>query len=266
LTEHSLRIALLHLAPVPAAVADNRNLLEEAIVAAARAGADWIVTPELATTGYTFADQIGTDWILPQPDPWMTRICRLTARLQVTLFLTSPERDRDGKTLYNTVFVIAPSGEVLGRHRKINTLRVGSEAWSTPGREANTIVVPPIGAVGLLICADAYTPGIVNALKSNGARLLLSPANWAPGFHGPDGICERVTGDTGLPLIVCNRTGEDATLSFVSADSVVAYGGERLLSLSSKSAAIFLIDWDVQRNVLALPHARTIDPRGATPL
>jgi N-carbamoylputrescine amidase len=126
-----------------------------------------------------------------------------------------PERDRDGQTFYNTVFVIGPTGEILGRYRKINTLRVGSEAWSTPGREASTIVVPPIGSVGLLICADAYTPGIVKALKANGAKLLVSPANWAPGFHGPEGVWERATADTGLPLIVCNRTGKDTTLSFV---------------------------------------------------
>jgi 5-aminopentanamidase len=259
LTEHILRIALLHLAPVAAAVADNRNLVEEAIVAAARAGADWILTPELVTTGYTFADQIGTDWILPQPDPWMAAICRLTARLQVTLFLSSPERD--GTTLYNTVFVIARSGEILGRHRKINTLRTGSEAWSMPGREATTIAVPPIGNVGILICADAYTPGIVNALKTNGARLLVSSASWAPGFHGPEGVWERATADTGLPLIVCNRTGEDAVLSFVGAESVVAHGGERLLSLSSDRAAIFMIDWDIARNGLAVPQARKLDPR-----
>jgi predicted amidohydrolase len=256
-----LRIALLHLAPVPAAVADNRNLVEEAIVAAARAGADWIVTPELVTTGYSFADQIGTDWILPQPDPWMMSICGLAARLQVTLFLSSPERDREGPTLYNTVFVIARTGEILGRHRKINTLPTGSEAWSTPGREAGTIVIPPIGNVGILICADAYTPGIVNALKANGARLLVSSASWAPGFHGPEGVWERATADTGLPLIVCNRTGEDAVLSFVGAESVVAHGGERLLSLSSDRATIFIIDWDIQKNTLAGPHARKIDAR-----
>ena len=261
MAEQTLRIALLHLAPVSAAVADNRNLIEEAIVAAARAGADWIVTPELVTTGYTFADQIGTDWILPQPDPWMANICRLAARLRVTVFLTSPERDRNGRTLYNAVFVIAPSGEILGRHRKINTLRVGSEAWSTPGPEATIIAVPPIGPVGLLICADAYTPGIENALKVKGARLMVSPANWAPGFHGPEGVWERATADSGLPLIVCNRTGEDTTLSFVFADSVVAHGGERLLTLSSERAAIFMIDWDVLRNTLAEPHARKIDPR-----
>jgi predicted amidohydrolase len=228
LAEQTLRIALLHLAPVPAAVADNRNLVEEAIVAAAKAGADWIVTPELVTTGYTFADQIGTDWILPQPDPWMAGICRLAARLQVTLFLTSPERDRDGRTLYNTVFVIGRNGEILGRHRKINTLRVGSEAWSTPGREASTIVVPPIGSVGLLICADAYTPGIVKALKADGAKLLVSPANWAPGFHGPEGVWERATRGHRAAAHRLQPPEKDTTLSFVGAERRGPWRRQRL--------------------------------------
>ena len=48
-------------------------------------------------------------------------------------------------------------------------------------------------------------------------------------------LAERATADTGLPLIVCNRTGKDTTLSFVGAESVVAHGGERLLSLSTSA-------------------------------
>ena len=88
-----LRIAFLHLAPVPGAVAQNRHLLTQAITKAACSGAGWIITPELAVSGYTFADTLGTDWIEPQPDHWMSRICRLAARFRVTLFLSHPERD-----------------------------------------------------------------------------------------------------------------------------------------------------------------------------
>jgi 5-aminopentanamidase len=256
-----LRIALLHLAPVPAAVADNRNLVEQAILAAADAGADWIVTPELVTCGYTFADQIGTDWILPQPDAWMARICALAARLRVTVFLANPERDPGTGLLHNALFAIAPSGDILGRHRKINTLKIGSEAWSTPGREATTMVVPPLGRVGFLICADAYTPGIVTALKDAGAQLLLSSAAWAPGLHGPEGVWERATELTGLPLIVGNRTGEDTIMSFTTAETVVAEAGKRKLSVSSVDSVIFMIEWDERRQRLASADARRIDAR-----
>ena len=80
---HTLRIALLHLAPIPGDLTGNRRLVEKAVTAAARLGATWIITPELIVTGYTFADSIGTEWILPQPDSWMTRMSttrRPTAR------------------------------------------------------------------------------------------------------------------------------------------------------------------------------------------
>ena len=60
-----LRIALLHLAPIPGDLAHNRRLVETAITIAAGLGAVWIITPELCICGYSFADQIGTKWILP---------------------------------------------------------------------------------------------------------------------------------------------------------------------------------------------------------
>ncbi len=248
---HLLRIALLHLAPLPGDLAHNRRLIERAVTTAAGLEAAWIVTPELSVCGYTFADRIGTDWILPPPDPWMTRLCRLAARLGVTLFLSHPERDRQSGKLHNSLFVIAPNGAIIGKHRKINTLRVGSEAWSSPGEDVTPVSVSPFSQVGILICADAYSPEICRRLRTRGAQLLVSSAAWAPGLHGPNGEWERCTHDTGLPLLVCNRTGPDRTLNFTEAETVVAKDGRRLLSLRSDRSAIFIIDWDLQTQDLA---------------
>jgi predicted amidohydrolase len=239
-----LRIALLHLAPIPGEVAHNRRLVETAVLRAAEHGATWIVTPELCVTGYTFADRIGVTWILPQPDPWMEEMRRLASRLGVTLFLSHPERDPASGNLYNSLFVIDAQGTLLGRHRKIHALRVGSEGWSSPGEQPTVLPVRPFQRVGLLICADAYGPEICRSLKAQGAELLVSAAAWAPGLHGPSGEWERCTEETGLPLLVCNRTGPDRTLDFTKAETVVVQGGKRLLSLSSDRSAVFVIDWD----------------------
>ena len=247
----TLRIALLHLAPVPGDLTGNRRLVEKAVTAAARLGATWIITPELILTGYTFADSIGTKWILPQPDSWMTHMSRLAAHLRVTLFLSCPEQDRKSRKFYNSLFVIASNGVLLGTHRKINTLRVGSEAWSTPGTQAVAIPVPPFTRIGMLICADALLRRSPTTYDNQGAQLLVSSAAWAPGLHGPNGEWERCTRDTGLPLLVCNRTGPDKTLDFRQAESVVAKDGKRLLSLSSARSAIFAIEWDVKTQTLA---------------
>jgi predicted amidohydrolase len=254
----TLRIALLHLAPIPGDLTINRRLVEKAVTAAARLGATWVITPELIVTGYTFADSIGTQWVLPQPDSWMTRMSRLAAQLRVTLFLSCPEQDRKSRKLYNSLFAIAANGAILGTHRKINTLRVGSEAWSTPGTQAVAIPVPPFTRVGMLICADAYTPKISKRLQHQGAQLLVSAAAWAPGLHGPNGEWERCTLDTGLPLIVCNRTGLDKTLDFHQAESVVARDGKRLLSLSSARSAVFVIEWDLEEQTLATENYQSL--------
>ncbi|MBI4003130.1 MAG: carbon-nitrogen hydrolase family protein [Nitrospira defluvii] len=254
----TVRIALLHLAPIPGALAQNRHLITQAITRAAGLGATWIITPELAVSGYTFADTLGTDWIEPQPDHWMNKICLLAAQRRITIFLSHPERDPQSGRLHNTVFAIAPDGRLAGTHRKINTLRVGSEAWSTPGTQATVFRMAPFGGVGILICADAFSPGIANSLKAQGAKVLVSSAAWAPGLHGPNGEWERCTKDTGLPLFVCNRTGADRTLDFRKAESVVAQDGRRLLSLSSERSAIFIIDWDLKAGTLASPEYQRI--------
>ncbi len=259
MSTQTLRIALLHLAPIPADLNGNRQLIERAIRKAAGAGATWIITPELVVCGYAFADRIGTEWIVPPPDPWLTNICRLAAELHITVFLSHPERDRRSNSLYNTVFVIAPDGAITGKHRKINTLRKGSEAWSTPGDRATPVSSPPVSRVGILICADACSPGIYGSLRSQGSQLLISSAAWAPGYHGPQGEWERCTLATGLPLFVCNRTGRDRTLDFTRAESVVVKDGRRLLSLSSEQSMIFVTDWNVPAQNLSTPAYRRIE-------
>jgi N-carbamoylputrescine amidase len=95
-----------------------------------------------------------------------------------------------------------------------------------------------------LVCADAFTPGIAGSLKRSGAQLLISPSSWGPGLHGPNGEWEDRSRETGVPLIVCNRTGTDRTLDFRKAQSLVVKNGERLLTHSSERSAVLTLDWD----------------------
>jgi predicted amidohydrolase len=233
-------VALLHLSVVPGAIEWNRYAIVEAVKLAVAGGAQWIVTPELAVCGLQFAHGIGTDWIQPQPDPWMKQFCRLVRELKRTVFLGCPERDT--KRLYNSVFVINPRGEMIGRHRKIN-VRSDSLSWSSPGDSLAPIRCDGIN-VGLLVCADAFTPGIAGTLKRQGAQLLVSPASWGPGLHGPNGEWELRTRETGLPLIVCNRTGAEKTLKFWNARSLVVTNGTPLLSRSFQRSAVLIFEWN----------------------
>ncbi len=243
------RISLLHLAPVLNDIPHNRSLLESSVRAAARDGADWAITPELCVSGYLFMQYIGTDWILTQPDSWMQGFCQLVRELGMTVFLSHPERDVASGKLYNTVFLINRQGEIMGRHRKIKALH-GAEAWSSPGWEINPVEADGT-QVGILVCADAYKNDVAQVMKDKGAQVLVSPAAWPTGDCGPDGEWEQRTLDTGLPIMVCNRSGgEDDDLDYTEAESVVAQDGRRLLAANCDRSVVLSFDWDMDAMVL----------------
>ena len=248
-----LRISLLHVAPALNQISHNRILLETALKAAAEEDAQWAITPELWVSGYLFERHIGTDWILPQPDPWMRSFCGLVKALKITVFLSHPERDSESGKLYNSVFVINRQGEIAGKHRKIKALH-GAEAWSSPGWEIEPVDADGINA-GILVCSDGYKNEVAQVLKEKGAQVLVSPAAWGPGECGPDGEWEQRTLDTGLPMMVCNRSGgEGDDLDYSLAESVVAQGGEKLLAATSERSVVLSFDWDMDNMRLLSPE------------
>jgi 5-aminopentanamidase len=234
-----LRIGLLHLAPETGALERNRALIERATAIAAELGAAWVISGELVVPGYRFQPVIGTDWITSDPDGWLHRLSELSASLGIVSMISHPERGDDGK-LFNTLFVIGRDGRVLGRHQKLRPTPA-AEDWSSPGRPAAPVEVDGI-SVGLLICADVYPPEPALRLRDAGAQLLVSSAAWWPGRWGPNGEWEARTLDTGLPLIVCNRTGSDGESDMTDAESVVVDRGVKLLSLRSPSSTVFVVD------------------------
>ena len=148
-----MRIAFLHIAPVTGDIEHNRRLVEHGVAAAAEAGAQWAITPELCIPGYLFLKKLGTGWIQPQPDRWMSDFCELVRDKNLTVFLSHPELDPASGRMYNTVFIINAEGDIVGRHRKIKTLG-GAEAWSTAGWKISPYELDGVQA-GVLICADA---------------------------------------------------------------------------------------------------------------
>ena len=168
---------------------------------AARLGAAWIITPELAVSGYTFADTLGTDWIDPQPDHWMEKVTPRCRQQAHHFSLTSRTGPAIRPTLQHRL--CHHPRRTPGRiHRKINALRVGSEAWSTPGTETTVFPMAPLGNVGMLICADAYSPGIANSLKATGRADRWSPRR--PGLR--DCMARTASGNDARKIPGCRSS------------------------------------------------------------
>jgi predicted amidohydrolase len=81
--------------------------------------------------------------------------------------------------------------------------------------------------------------------------VLVSSVAWGPGGCGPDGEWEARSLDTGMPIIVCNRSGqEEGELDYRKAESVVAQDGRRVLEATSDRSVILSFDWDMDSMTL----------------
>jgi len=246
-----VRISLLHLALQAGQLAENFLQLERGIRLASAMDADLAIAPELCISGYQFIDVIGTDWIRAHPDRWAMQLSSLAKSLKLAILFGHAERERlDNR--YNSAFLVNADGITIARHRKINT---HAESWATPG-DATSVAYWNGLKIGILICADAYTNKAAGDLCSQGADLFLSPAAWAPGLYGPNGEWEQRTIETGIPMIVSNRTGEEPTMNFRGAESLVIKEGERLLSHSSAGSAVLSFAWNTEERA---PAAREFE-------
>jgi predicted amidohydrolase len=245
----SLKIGLLHLGPTLGALDANRALIESGTRVAVGLDAEWIVSGELVVCGYRFAPVLGTDWIGEQPDLWMRRLCELGAELGVVSFVSHPERDSTSGRLFNSLFVIGRDGRLLGRQPKLHPTPV-SEGWANCGEPGRPILVDGL-KVGLLVCTDAYTAEPAARSRAAGAQLLVSSAAWWPGQWGPNGEWEARTLETGLPLIVCNRTGHDGASHMDDAENVIVDRGIKLLRLRAAESTVFVVKCEIDHGHIA---------------
>jgi predicted amidohydrolase len=238
-----LRVAFLHFAPRYDNVAYNIHLLERLFRQAAALQADLVLTPELAVSGYEFHPVLGHAWIRSDSPAILERFCRLAAETHTAILLGSPLFDPQSEKYANAAVLIDETGQIGGIHRKILVLPGKVEGWASPGTEA--FPIPWHGKqLGLMVCADAYSERLAAELVKNGAQVFISLAAWAPGVHGPSGEWEKRSLEAGLPVLVCNRTGQSATLNFEGSASVVVIGGRRVAEYSDTSPAILTMDFD----------------------
>jgi predicted amidohydrolase len=246
----TVRIALLHLAPRSGDLDANAALIRAAVVEVANRGADWCITPELALSGYRFRREIGLHWIGPLSSSRVAALSRLARSNGVTLFVGMPTRDGSSGRLHNSVVVIGRSGEVVGAYHKRIVIPGFVEGWARPGQQVGVFAVDGVEA-GVLVCADAWPRRLARHTAAAGAEILVSSACWAPGKMGPNGVWERDSRLTGLPLLVCNTTGRVKGGDNRRSASVVDCDGMRRFTFRSPTSAVFLVDWDRQAGTFA---------------
>ncbi|MGB5674972.1 MAG: carbon-nitrogen hydrolase family protein [Gemmatimonadota bacterium] len=154
----------------------NVRITRSAIEAATGEGARLVVFPEASLTGYVFHDKDSARAAAVEaagPElAGVAEACRVADAWAVVGAI-----ERDGDLLHNSLFLVGPDGPV-GRYRKLHTLCLGVDRFTTPGSEPPPVFETPLGRIGLNICYDGSFPETGRALKLGGAQLIVLSTNW----------------------------------------------------------------------------------------
>jgi nitrilase len=103
-------------------------------------------------------------------------------RLKVTVSIGIHERDGEFSrgTLYNSLVLIGPDGEILNRHRKLVPTNPERMVWGEGDGTGLRVSGTPSGRVGGLICWENYMPLARFAIFAQGCEIYTAPT-WDEG-------------------------------------------------------------------------------------
>jgi NAD+ synthase (glutamine-hydrolysing) len=239
-----MRLALAQLNPIVGDLDGNRVTIVEQIEAAKRAGADLVVLPELAVTGYPPEDLLLRPGFLRAAEASLEQIA-LAAR-GIVVLVGSPYLERD---LFNACAVCA-DGEVkaMVKKRFLPNYGVFDEMrYFAPGHDL-FLFEHGDTLVGVTICEDMWQPGPpATDLALAGAELIVNIS--ASPFHllrdrEREEMFRTRARDNSVYVAFCNTVGGQDELIFDGHSLVIDDEGTVLARAPGFEEALLVVDVD----------------------
>jgi NAD+ synthase (glutamine-hydrolysing) len=251
-----MRLALAQIDPTVGDLEGNRGLILARIEQARTAGADLVVLPELAVTGYPPEDLLLRPGFVRAARESLEQIAAETRG--IVALVGAPLHDGD---LYNACAICA-DGKITGWAKKWHLPNYGvfdEKRYFASGGELTLVDVAGT-KVGITICEDMWIPGPpTTELASAGAELLVNLS--ASPFHvgraeEREAIFSARARESGVRVALCNTVGGQDELVFDGHSLVLERDGSVLAR--APGFAETLLVFDSER-----PEAAMVSPLGS---
>lgn len=260
-------IACIQMEPRVGAKRDNVARSIRHIESAAKNGASLVVLPELANSGYVFADRDEAFSLAEElPNGETTRIFTEAAQ-RLGIHIVAGIAERAGERLYNSAIFTGPSG-AIGVYRKLH-LWGDEKRFFEPGDLGVPVFDTPLGRIAIAICYDGWFPETYRLAATQGADLVCVPTNWVPMPAQPDDrpamattLAMAAAHSNGLAIACANRIGIERGQPFIGQSLIVGGDGWPLAGPASSDqeellyAAIDLKRTRAQRTLSASNHVQ----------
>ena len=257
-----LRCVLAQLNLVVGDVDGNTSRIVAAADAARdRHGADVVLLPELAVSGYPPEDLLFHNGMRAQVAHSLERL-RSEVR-GITLVCGYPEYADE--RIYNSAIVVR-DGVVLASHRKacLPNYRVFDEKrYFTPGVAATVVDIGGVRAA-VLVCEDIWEAGPAHAALAAGARLLLvinaSPYEMGKQQQREQSVARQRVRECGLPIVFLNLLGGQDELVFDGHSFVMNAAGEVTQRAPAFEEGLYVADLEVGADGRVVPLPGPLAP------
>jgi N-carbamoylputrescine amidase len=262
---------------------EHAGALEAGVMLAAGQGAQLVCLQELTLSRYFAVDPSGPREGGAEPEelpggPTHALATRLAQAAQVNVHASLYERSDGADGLgYNTAIVVAPSGELLARTRKLHipvTAGYHEDRYfraGPAGAEAFPLIELGGANLGLPTCWDQWFPELARAYSLGGADVLIYPTAIGSEPDHPEFDTEPlweqvIIGNAianGLFMVAVNRIGDEPPLRFYGSSFICDPYGRKLVQAPRDRPAVLVADLDLdqRRDWLELfPFLRTRRP------
>ena len=206
-------------------VAENLRRVVARIGDAAARGAELVIFPECALTGYAF-DSLAEVSPLAEPADGaaaqtIAEACRRHGVLAIVGFI-----ERAGEKFYNASMLVGADG-LLGVYRKVHLPFLGVDRFLSPGDCPLRVFDSPVGRIGMQICYDASFPEASRVQKLLGAQLIVLPTNWPPeAWRTPTFLVNARAQENHVSFAAINRVGVERGCRFIGRSRIVDFNGD----------------------------------------
>jgi NAD+ synthase (glutamine-hydrolysing) len=238
-----MRVYIAQLNPTVGALSANAEMIRRAYDAGVQSGADVVLIPELAVTGYPPRDLLDRPYFLRAALEIKDALAAMTG--ETTLIFGCPVRSKEwcGKPLHNAAIVARGGQVILEQHKTLlPTYDVFDELrYFEPGRGVRCVEIAG-RRVGVSICEDfwfddeafgtkLYCRNPVDELARQGAEIFLnisaSPFN-AGKRRARWEIFSRIAKRYDAPLVYANQVGGNDELLFDGSSIVFDRTGQTI--------------------------------------
>jgi NAD+ synthase (glutamine-hydrolysing) len=254
-----VRLALCQLNATVGDIAGNAARILAGARAAREAGADLVLFPELALTGYPPEDLLLREHFLQDAASALQALAReIDGPTAIVGFpeVAPSSSPTTSPRVYNSAAVIA-SGAVIAVYRKFHLPNYGvfdERRYFTAGSDPLVIDVTSV-LVGVSVCEDLWTPGAPASAQAAAGASLIANISASPYHAGKGTERERLFAqrarENGTYVAFCGLVGGQDELVFDGHSFVLDPAGETLARAAQFEEDLLVCDLDLSSSAPA---------------